>query len=56
VNKWIYTENFKLAIMNCADELSLSEEARKTAKQASTLFKFLNYDEKSDTSVLKYIF
>ncbi|CDW71183.1 rna pseudouridylate synthase domain-containing protein 2-like [Stylonychia lemnae] len=32
VNKWVYTENFKLVLQNCADELDLTEETRKTAK------------------------
>lgn len=52
----MYIENHKFARYACQDEDKLTEEQKKTAKHAETLFKFMFYDKASDTSVVKYIF
>jgi hypothetical protein len=46
----------KRMIHDCDDYENLSEERKKIAKDAETLFKFKEYDKESDTSIVKYIF
>lgn len=56
VDKWIYCVSNKEAFWECEDKDKLSEEQNKLAKDAQTVFKFKSYDQKSDTSIIKYIF
>ena len=57
INKqWVYTASIKDSLMACEESDKLTDDFKKSAKEAETLFKFQFYDEKSDSSVLKYIF
>lgn len=54
--KHLYVLSYKDSTFACADEDQLTEEQKKTSKDAHTLFKFKSYDKDSDTSIVKYIF
>lgn len=53
VNKWVYMKDYKRLFHGFAEEKELTEDMRKTAKDAETRFEMLYYDEISDMSVVK---
>lgn len=51
--KWVYMKDYKRMLHDCEEEDKLNDEQRKTAKNAETKFVFENYDQESDTSVVR---
>ena len=53
VKKWVFVADYKKMLHGCEDEEKLTEEQRKTAKEAETMFRFESYDQESDTSIIR---
>lgn len=53
VDKWVYCTSNIESTWACSDSTKLPFEFKRTAKEASTTFKFKSYDDKTDQSVIK---
>ena len=53
VKKWVFVADYKKMLHGCEDEEKLTEEQKKTAKEAETMFRFESYDQESDTSIIR---